>query len=212
MSFTDQASREFSPQIAKVGNRLMVAAPMTGEIFIYDLQGHLVSKEQVGWTQSYLSVEEQKEIQRKAIEKYKNPDFTFKTNDGVSKEDQEKRYADLKSAYTQMIPLMEEDFNNISKPIPKPYFSTIIKDSDDNVLFFEYPKEEGKNKFNVWVYKNNGEFICQSSFQCADYTLQINPSKMVFHKGYIYALQVLKQADGVPLRLVRFKLEGGPAN
>jgi hypothetical protein len=101
---------------------------------------------------------------------------------------------------------MEEDLQKIKDPIPIPAFSTIIKDSDGNLLFFEYPKEENANRFNVWVYENGGKFVCQSSFVCDDYTLQINPSKMVFHKGYIYGLQQLKNAKGVPLRLVRFKV------
>jgi hypothetical protein len=83
----------------------------------------------------------------------------------------------------------------------------MIKDSDENLLFFEYPKEKNANKFNVWIYKNGGEFICQSSFECDDYELEINPSKMVFYNGYIYALQKLKSAKENPLRLVRFKLE-----
>jgi hypothetical protein len=65
---------------------------------------------------------------------------------------------------------------------------------------------EGGNKFNVWVYQNGGKFVCQSSFVCNDYDLVISPSKMVFHKGYIYALQTLKNAKGNPLRLVRFKV------
>ncbi len=102
---------------------------------------------------------------------------------------------------------MENDLDEITEPIPIPAISTIIKDSDENLLFFEYPKEESTNKFNVWVMKNGGEFICQSSFVSDEYNLQINPSKMVFRDGMIYSLQALKNASGVPLRLVRFKLE-----
>jgi hypothetical protein len=52
----------------------------------------------------------------------------------------------------------------------------------------------------------DGMFIGESTFVCDDYDLEINPSKMVFHNGYIYGLQKLKNATGVPLRLVRFKL------
>ena len=73
-------------------------------------------------------------------------------------------------------------------------------------MFFEFPKEVNANKFNVWIYKEDGKFVGQSSFVCDDYDLQIKPSKMVFRDGYIYALQTLKKASGVPLRLVRFKL------
>ena len=101
---------------------------------------------------------------------------------------------------------MKADLDNISAPIPIPAFSTIIKDSDGNLLFFEFPKKENTNRFNVWVYGQKGEFVCQSSFESEEYDLQINPAKMVFYNGYIYGLQRLKKASGVPLRLVRFKL------
>ncbi|MDL2326431.1 hypothetical protein LJC67_05105 [Bacteroidales bacterium OttesenSCG-928-A14] len=58
----------------------------------------------------------------------------------------------------------------------------------------------------MWILKEGGQFICQSSFICDDYDLSITPSKMVFHNGYIYSLQTLKNAKGNPLRLVKFKL------
>lgn len=110
-------------------------------------------------------------------------------------------------ALKTMIGNMEQDLQKIKDPIPIPAISTVIKDSDGNLLFFEYPKEANANKFNVWVMQNGGKFICQSSFVCDDYELQINPSKMVFRNGMIYGLQKLKKSNGVPLRLVQFRLE-----
>ena len=108
-----------------------------------------------------------------------------------------------------LIAEMEADLAKISEPLPLPYFSTMLQDSDGNLLFFEYPREENTNRFNVWVYEGSGRFVCQSSFVCDEYDLEITPSKMVFHNGYIYGLQLLKEATGVPLRLVRFKVTGG---
>lgn len=101
---------------------------------------------------------------------------------------------------------MELDLTRITEPIAMPSFSTILKDSDGNLLFFEYPKEENSNKFNVWIYENGSKFVCQSSLVSDEYNLVINPSKMVFSNGYIYELQLIKKATGVPLRLVRFKV------
>jgi hypothetical protein len=196
------------PQIASVGNNLIIAVPSTGEILVFDLDGNQISKDKITWATNFVSVEEQKEIQEKAIEKYKNLISDSNSSGHDSEKGSSDWNPDLKSAYGHMIPQMEADLKNITKPIPIPYFSTILKDSDDNILFFEYPKDEGGNKFNVWIYQNDGAFICQSSFRCADYDLQINPAKMVFHDGYIYSLQALKQAAGVPLRLVRFKVAG----
>jgi hypothetical protein len=188
-----------SPIIANSGNNLIVAIPSTGEIIKYDLEGNKIGKSKVPWNDNYISVDEQKEIQRKAIAKYRsieNPMFA----DWVSPEENQ-------LALKTIIQDMESDLDKITKPIPIPAISTIIKDSDNNLLFFEYPKEDDTNTFNVWVMQNGGEFICQSSFVSDEYKLQINPSKMVFRDGMIYSLQALKNASGVPLRLVRFKLE-----
>ncbi|MGF1587095.1 MAG: hypothetical protein ACFCUM_17375 [Bacteroidales bacterium] len=185
-------------QIASIENNLIIAVPTTGEILVYDFEGNLKSSEKIEWGLNYISVEEQKEIQQNAINRYKNikdPKFV----DWVSPEESKK-------AIESIIKQMEADLNRISEPLPIPVFSTIIKDSDDNLLFFEYPEEENANKFNVWIYGKTGKFVGQSSFVCDDYNLEINPSKMVFHNGYIYSLQLLKEAKGVPLRLVKFKI------
>jgi hypothetical protein len=196
MPFSTSLGMSSSPMVESVGNKLIVAIPSTGEILTYDLEGKLVSKDKIGWTRNYISVEEQKEMQQKAIEKYKN---SKSEKLGGQSEEQE-------AALEYMIKEMGIDLNKISEPIPMPTFSTIIKDSDGNLLFFEYPKEEGANKFNVWVFENGGKFICQSSFVCDEYNLEINPLKMVFSNSYIYGLQHMKNANGVPLRLTRFKV------
>lgn len=186
------------PRIAFSGKELIVAIPNSGEVLVYDLDGNFKSKDKIDWARNYISVQEQKDIQMKAIDRYKgmkNPNFA----NWVSPEENKK-------ALRKVVQEMADDLNKISKPIPVPVFSNIIKDSDGNLLFFEFPKEVNANKFNVWIYKEDGKFISQSSFVCDDYDLQITPSKMVFRDGYIYALQTLKKASGVPLRLVRFKL------
>lgn len=196
MPFSKSIGMVSSPNIACTGNKLIVAIPTTGEILVYDLEGKLISKDKIEWAKNYISVDEQKEIQKKAIEKYKNSKSASLW--GPSDE--------MKSASEYMIKEMETDLTKISEPIPMPVFSTIIKDSDGNILFFEYPKEENANKFNVWIYENDGKFVCQSSFVCDEYNLEIKPSKMVFYNGYIYGLQLMKKTTGVPLRLVRFKV------
>jgi hypothetical protein len=196
MPFSKSTGMSLPPIVESAGNKLIVAIPPTGEILVYDLEGKIISKDKIGWARNYISVDEQKDIQQKAIEKYKNS--ISESLWGPSSE--------MKTARESMVREMEIDLTKISEPIPMPAFSTIIKDSDGNLLFFEYPKEENANKFNVWVYENGGKFVCQSSFICDDYNLEINPSKMVFHNGYIYGLQLLKNTNGVPLRLVRFKV------
>lgn len=195
MPFTKESGLTTPPVIASVDNKLIVAIPITGEIRIYDLEGNLVSQNKTEWARNYITVKEQKEIQQKAINEYKSAKNLFGKNAEESK-----------SARDYIINEMEIDLGKITDPILLPAFSTILKDSDGNLLFFEFAKEENANKFNVWIYENDGKFVCQSSFICDEFNLEINPSKMVFYNGYIYGLQLLKKADGVPLRLVRFKV------
>jgi hypothetical protein len=199
MPFTKSTGLSARPVISTTGNQLVVAIPSTGEINLFDLNGIKTGQQKVNWANNFISVEEQKEIQRKAIEKYKSMKDTIFAG-WISPEEN-------KVAMDTIIRKMEQDLPKITEPIPIPAISTIIKDSDGNLLFFEYPKEENANKFNVWVLQNGGKFICKSSFVCDDYDLQINPSKMIFSNSMIYGLQKLKKASGIPLRLVRFRLE-----
>jgi len=199
MPFTPSTGMSTPPLISTTGNQLVITLPISGEILLFDLDGNKTGKEKVSWVGNFISVEEQKEIQKKAIEKYKNMKTPIFAS-WVPKEENE-------TALKAIIEKMESDLQKIKDPIPLPAISTIIKDSDGNLLFFEYPKKESANKFNVWIMQNGGKFVCQSSFICDEYDLTINPSKMVFNKGMICGLQKLKKADGVPLRLTRFKLE-----
>jgi len=198
MPYTRATGVSSPPQIAYVNNRLIVALPHNGEILAFDVNGKLISKDNIEWGKNFISIEEQKEIQKKAIENYSKNKDQIATTQGENSE--------YVKAIGTVLEQMKADLDNITTPLPVPVFSNIIKDSDGNLLFFEIPPKDGDNKFNVWVYKDGGKFVCQSSFECDDYNLSITPSKMVFHNGYIYALQTLKNADGNPLRLVRFKI------
>jgi hypothetical protein len=199
MPFTKALGLSHPPQIASVGNYLIVTIPTTGEIRTYDLNGRFISTQKIDWSNGYISVEEQKTIQQRAIEQYRSIKTPLFASWGSEQENI--------AARDYFVREMEKDLNNINAPIPMPYFANIIKDSDDNLLFFEFPKEEGANIFNVWVYRNKGEFIAKSSFTTEGYNLEIKPSKMIFHDGYLYALVTSKDSVGIPLRLVRFKIE-----
>lgn len=202
MPFSKSTGMMARPKLACVNNKLVLANPTSGKIRIYDLDGKLISKKQMDLQRGQISVEEQKQIQQKAIERFKkmNP-LRFEGFAGKATAEESKK------VHNYLINAMEADLTKIKEPISKPYFSAVIQDSDDNLLFFDFAEEEGANKFKVWIYSNGGAFVCESSFVCNDYELQINPEKMVFRDGYIYGLQLLKNASGVPLRLMRFKLK-----
>jgi hypothetical protein len=191
-----------APIISLLKDKLLIAIPPNGEILEYKLDGSFITKKKVNWEPGSITPAEQIEIQKKAIENYRK-----KVKSMESQTDKSERIIEYMEANKAMIKEMEEDLTKISEQIPLPYFSTIIKDSDGNLLFFEYPEEKGANKFNVFTYNAEGKFVCQSSFICDDYNLVINPDKLVFFNGYLYGLQELKDVEGVPMRLVRFKLE-----
>lgn len=89
-----------------------------------------------------------------------------------------------------------------------PYFSNIIVDDEGNLLVFEFTSKEEKNSniFNVIAYDSNGQKLAHTSFLCDDYDLSFSGSTFVISKGYVYAVAKLKNATGMPLRLVRFKI------
>lgn len=196
MPYSKSTGKGIPPQITTLNNELIVAIPNTGEILVYDLNGNLKSKSKIDWPNSNISVEEQKAIQQKAIDRYKA--YIENGDEMVQKN---------LDAYKQMISEMEEDLEKINAPLAKPSFSNILKDSDGNVLFFEIPEEKNANIFHVWVYNQGGQFVTKCTFVCDDYELNISSSKMVFRDGYIYGLQIIKETEENPLRLVRFKLD-----
>ncbi|MBS2097458.1 hypothetical protein [Carboxylicivirga linearis] len=198
MPFSNALGLSSPPEIACVNNQLVLAMPGSGDIKVFSLEGELQDTYKINWTKNYLTIEEQKEIQQKAIDGYQSMDHSMSKAWSSEKEQED--------AIQGLISQMKADLDKITDPLPKPTFSTILKDSDDNLLFFEFPEEENKNIFNVWIYQRDGSFVCKSSLVCDDYNLQINPSKLVFHNGYLYGLQTKKDVDGIPLRLVRFKL------
>ena len=190
-------------RIAVVKQKIVVAAPSVNQIITYDLNGAELSRMNIPFGKKEVSVEEQKEILRKQIEDLKkNTDPTSIPNVSMNVESEEYK----KVIMPELVKKMEKDMALITEPVTLPVFTTVIKDSEDNLLFFEIPETKGGNKFNVWVYQDGGNFVCQSSFVCDDYDLVINADRMAFLNGYLYSVQDKKGAKGIPMRLVKFRL------
>jgi len=196
LDFGGSSNIYMNPIIANSGNKILLAFPDNGELLEYDLNGTLLAKKRLTWTREAVSIEEQKKSLREDIEKVKTMKMVIPGT--TTEELEETRQKHLKE--------MEEDLGRITKTLPRACLSTVIKDSDGNLLYFEYPEKKDANLFHVWVYNNGGGFVCESKFVCEDYDLIINPSRMVFRNGYLYSLQNAKGVKGIPMRLVRFKL------
>lgn len=190
-------------RIAIVKQKIVVASPSVNQIITYDLNGVELSRMSIPFGKKEVSVEEQKEILRKQIESTKNntePSIVPNVSMNVESEEYNKVIK------PELVKKMEKDMALITEPVTLPVFTTVIKDSEDNLLFFEIPETKGGNKFNVWVYQDGGNFVCQSSFVCDDYDLVIKADQMAFHNGYLYSVQDKKGAKGIPMRLVKFRL------
>jgi hypothetical protein len=101
-------------------------------------------------------------------------------------------------------------FKDVKNYYPNlPYFSNIVCDDEENMLVFEFtPKEQQEtNIFNVIAYNNKGEKLARTSFLCDDYDLSFAAGTFVIKGAYVYAVAKLKNAQGMPLRLVKFKME-----
>lgn len=190
-------------RIAIVKQKIVVAAPSVNQVITYDMNGVELSRMSIPFGKKEVSVEEQKEILRKQIESIKNntdPSIVPNVSMNVESEEYDKVIK------PELMKKMEKDMALITEPVTLPVFTTVIKDSEDNLLFFEIPETTGGNKFNVWVYQDGGNFVCQSSFVCDDYDLVINADRMAFHNGFLYSVQDKKDAKGIPMRLVKFRL------
>ena len=180
-------------QIAKVNNKLIVTNPIDGLVRTYDFNGNKISEKLLDWEPQTLSVKEQIALQNARIKDLK---------DEVPRETEERvlRY------YNDLITYYENGIPHIKESINMGWFTMAIKGNDDNILFFDDAEEVGKNTFHVYSV-SKGQSISTGSFQCEDYDLALTKKRFVCHNGFYYGIQVLKNCDGMPLRLVRFRAE-----
>jgi hypothetical protein len=132
----------------------------------------------------------------------KSDEFAAKIN-GDSKMSQSQK----EDAILQFKSQLGKVKNRDTYPKHLPYFSSIIVDSDGNILVFEFTKDDESNKFEAYAYDISGNEIGESSFESGDYDLSYIPSSFVYRSSQIYAVAKSKKGGKVPLRLVKFKPE-----
>ncbi len=103
---------------------------------------------------------------------------------------------------TQLEKLKDQD----NYPDHLPYFTNIMVDSDGNILVFEFTEKSETNKFRVYSYNSNGEFLNRSSFLSDKFNLNLSPSSFIFYNDYIFNVAEKKTGDGCLMRLVKFKI------
>ena len=177
-------------EIFKVNDNLIVAIPQEGVLKFYDFAGNKVSEQKLNWKPKTLSVDEQKKIQTDAIAKYKQEAADTEYNPDLFKD---------------FIKRLENGTNHITQPLTLSMFTSAMKGNGDNIIFFEYAEEAGKNSFHTYSVGQN-KTISQNTFQCSDFDLSITKNKFVIHNGYVYGIQKVK-GDKEELRLVRFEMK-----
>lgn len=178
-------------QIAKVNGKLIVSNPIDGLVRTFDFNGNKISEKLLDWEPQTLSVEEQIALQNARIKDLK---------DELPKETDER----IRPKYNELISYYEKGKQQIKEPINMGWFTMAIRGNDDNLLFFGDAEVAGKNTFHVYSV-GKGQSISEGSFQCDGYDLAITKKRFVCHGGFYYGVQVLKNCEGMPLRLVRFK-------
>ena len=180
-------------QIAKVNDKLIVSNPIDGLVKTYDFSGNKISEKQLDWEPKNLSVEEQVTLQNDRIQRLKDelPQIT----------NTDER---LLPAYRELISAYEKGIQHIKEPINMGWFTMAIRGNDDDILFFGDAEESGKNTFHTYSV-SKGQSISENSFQCEGYDLAITKKRFVCYNGFYYGVQMLKNCNGMPLRLVRFK-------
>jgi len=178
-------------QMAKVGDKLIVSNPIDGLVRTYDFNGNKISEKLLDWEPQTLTVEEQIALQNARIKDLKD-ELPGETDERVLR------------FYNDFITFYENGIQHIKEPINMGWFTMAIKGNDDNILFFGDAEVAGQNTFHVYSV-SKGQSISTGSFQCDDYDLALTKKRFVCHNGFYYGIQVLKNCDGMPLRLVRFR-------
>ena len=178
-------------QMAKVGDKLIVSNPIDGLVRTYDFNGNKISEKPLDWEPQILSVEKQIALQNARIQDLKDelPRVT---------DERELRY------YNDLISFYENGIQHIKEPVNMGWFTMAIKGNDGQILFFGDAETAGENTFHAYSV-GKGQSVSTGSFQCEDYNLALTKKRFVCHGGYYYGVQVLKDCEGMPLRLVRFR-------
>ncbi len=178
-------------QIAKANGKLIVSNPIDGLVRTYDFSGNKISEKLLDWEPQTLSVDEQIALQNARIKDLKDrlPQVTDER---------------MIPKYNELISYYENGIQHIKEPINMGWFTIAIRGNDDNILFFGDAETAGQNTFHAYSVGKE-KSISQGSFQCEGYDLAITKKRFVCHGGYYYGVQVLKDCEGMPLRLVRFR-------
>ena len=88
-----------------------------------------------------------------------------------------------------------------------PYFSTMIIDSEGNLLFFEYTKvdQPATNHFKAFSYDMKGKYLGASSFKSENIDLSFNPDRFIFFNGMVYTIAKVQTKGAEKWQIIKME-------
>ena len=190
---------------------LITASPETGEVIEYDPYGKLLNSFKLTITplqitdqdindQYEQALKKSETFEKSVVRKIAESDSVIRKRKWTEKEIQE-----VIESYKKQV----ENFRD-RKFYPQllPYFSSMVIDSDGNLLFFQYTKDYNPtgNKFSAYAYDMKGRFIGTSSFRNDYFDISYTPSTFQFYNGFVYAVAGKKNNVDI-MEIVKMKVE-----
>jgi hypothetical protein len=192
------------PRLAVLKNgNLILASPKTGKIIEYSPIGQLVHAFQLNIEPLKVTEEDIQKSYENAIKGADEFEKRFKVSARGKKMTEQEQASLIKSYREQLVKFKDRDLY----PKQLPYFSSMIIDSDGNILVFEFTKYDDQlnNRFRAYSYDMKGNFLGTSSFKNEALDLTFNSQNFQFFNGFVYTVAKAKVGEKVPLRIVKLK-------
>lgn len=181
--YTHSIATRFRLATSKEGN-LIIASPKTGEVTLYSPEGNKINTFKMNIVPVKVTEADIQEQYDNAVknEQQFEKEYVYSSRNNWTETQRQALIADYKKQL--------ENFKDRSfYPETLPYFSSLIADSDGNILIFEFTKDEtATNKFRAYSYDLKGNLIGTSSFKCDNTDVSYAPSTFMFSKGYVFAV------------------------
>lgn len=198
MPLTHSSLSRYRIATGKNGN-LIVASPKTGIVTEYSTDGIKIGEFNLNITPLSITDEDINSYYETALKNTAKFEEQLKKNKNYTE-------TDVKNVITQYKSQIGNYKDRKYYPSHLPYFSSIVIDSEGNLIVFEYTEEDVSNNFRAYTFDAKGKYVCSSSFHADNYELNFEPYSFAINQGYVYSLAFKNNCKDFCLRLVKFKM------
>ncbi len=198
LPFLHSSSSSYRIAANKNGN-LIVASPETGMVAEYSTEGIKLGEFNLNIKPLLITETDINNYYENALKNKTKFEEQLKKNKNYTE-------ADIQNVMTQYNNQINKFKDKELYPEHMPYFSSMVIDSEGNIIVFEYTKEEISNSFKAYTFDNSGKYVCTSSFYTKNFELNFEPYSFAINNGYVYALATKNNCTDICLRLVKFKM------